>query len=169
MLSMWIGTKRLFWAKYLGLVFSDRIKTEILNVQLKQHPYYAFYVNYFYWTGALEDPCLGAVKKYWVNNVPGAMPLASFANARVKEGIHEGWCDNPTGLFINSCKSGAKGKNVVTSDVSAWFEWARRERIAFPEGVAAGIAMSQGLVYTHNGDAVELQEMMRRYPLELKE
>jgi hypothetical protein len=81
--------------------------------------------------------------------------------ARVKEGIHESWCDNPTGLFINSCRSGAKGKNVVTSDVSAWFEWAKKQRIA--------LAMSQGLVYTHDGDAVELQEMMRRYPLELKE
>jgi hypothetical protein len=99
------------------------------------------------------EPCLGVMKKYWVN-VQGAI-------ARVKEAIHEGWCDNPTGLFINSCKSGAKGKNVVTSDVSAWFEWAKKQRIA--------LAMSQGLVYTHDGDAVELQEMMRRYPLELKE
>ncbi|BAZ02915.1 hypothetical protein NIES37_69280 (plasmid) [Tolypothrix tenuis PCC 7101] len=99
------------------------------------------------------EPCLGVVKKYWVN-VPGAI-------ARVKEAIHEGWCDNPTGLFINSCKSGAKSKNVVTSDVSDWFEWARKQRIA--------LAMSGGVVYTPSGDAVEVQEMMRRFPDELKE
>ncbi|BAY34579.1 hypothetical protein NIES2107_64840 [Nostoc carneum NIES-2107] len=95
------------------------------------------------------EPCLGVVKKYWVN-VPGAI-------ARVKEGIHEGWCDNPTGLFINSCKSGAKGKNTITSDVSAWFEWARKQRIA--------LAMSSGFVYTPSGDAVEVGEMMQRFPV----
>lgn len=93
--------------------------------------------------------CLGVVKKYW-SNVQGAI-------ARVKEAIHEGWCDNPTGLFINSCKSEAKGKNTVASDVSAWFEWARKQRIA--------IAMSQGVVYTPEGDALAVQEMMQRYPL----
>ncbi|OUL34958.1 hypothetical protein BV372_12685 [Nostoc sp. T09] len=95
------------------------------------------------------EPCLGVMKKYWVN-VQGAI-------ARVKEAIHDGWCDNPTGLFINSCKSGAKGKNTVTSDVSAWFEWARQQRIA--------IAMSQGVVYTPEGQAVAVKEMMQRYPL----
>jgi len=63
-----------------------------------------------------------------------------FAIARVKEALDQGWCQNPTGLFINSCKSGAKGKNTVTTEVSRWFEWARQERIA--------IAMSGGMVYT---------------------
>ncbi|MBD2492104.1 hypothetical protein H6G77_31990 [Aulosira sp. FACHB-615] len=57
---------------------------------------------------------------------------------------------------MNSCKSGAKGKNTVTADVSAWFEWARRQRIV--------LAMSGNLVYTVNGEAVELGEMMRRFP-----
>jgi hypothetical protein len=90
----------------------------------------------------------------------------SRAIARLKEAIHHGWCNNPTGLFINSCKSRAKGKNVVTTQVSAWFEWARRERIAFPAGVAAGIAMSSGVVYTSEGNAVKVEEMMRRYQLE---
>ncbi|MEH1960007.1 MAG: hypothetical protein V7L05_09030 [Nostoc sp.] len=75
----------------------------------------------------------------------------------------------------------------MTSDVSAWFEWARKQRIAFPVrrsrsrtptgkqatrsvsvrrrvGVATGIAMSGGFVYTPLGDAVEVQEMMRRFP-----
>ena len=96
------------------------------------------------------DPCLGVVKKYWAN-VSGAL-------ARVKEALAQGWCENPTGLFINSCKSGAKGENVVTSDVSAWFEWARKQRIV--------LAMSQGFVYTPDGEAVEIGEMMRRYPLQ---
>ncbi|WP_244329316.1 ArsR family transcriptional regulator [Tolypothrix sp. PCC 7910] len=99
------------------------------------------------------EPCVGVVKKYWAN-VAGAI-------ARVKEGVQEGWCDNPTGLFINSCKSGAKGKNTVTSDVSTWFEWARKQRIV--------IAMSGSVVFTPDGDAVEIQEMMRRFPDELRE
>jgi hypothetical protein len=60
----------------------------------------------------------------------------------------EGWCDNPTGLFINSEKSGAKGKNTVTTDVSVWFEWMRKQRIV--------LAMSGGVVYTSDGEAVEL-------------
>ncbi|RCJ40088.1 hypothetical protein A6770_38280 [Nostoc minutum NIES-26] len=81
------------------------------------------------------QPCLGVVKKHWAN-VTGAI-------ARVKDAIAEGWCDNPTGLFINSCKSGAKGKNTVTTDVSDWFEWARRQRIV--------LAMSGTVVYTPDG------------------
>ncbi len=89
------------------------------------------------------------VKKYW-GNVAGAI-------ARVKEAVNEGWCQNPTGLFINSCRSGLKAKNTVNSDVSAWFEWARRERIV--------LAMSGGVVYTPEGEAVEIEEMMQRYPL----
>jgi hypothetical protein len=92
------------------------------------------------------QPCLGVVKKHW-DNV-----------ARVKDAIAEGWCDNPTGLFINSCKSGAKGKNTVTADVSAWFEWARRQRIV--------LAMSGGVVYTVDGEAVAVVEMMRRFPVQ---
>ena len=58
------------------------------------------------------DPCLGVIKKYWGN--------VAAAIARVKEAIKEDWCDNPTGLFINSCKNGEKPKNTVTSDVSIW-------------------------------------------------
>ncbi|MDJ0675245.1 MAG: hypothetical protein QNJ36_07695 [Calothrix sp. MO_167.B42] len=94
------------------------------------------------------EPCLGAIKKYW-DNVAGAI-------ARVKEGIHEGWCENPTGLFINSCRSSVKAKNTVTSDVSTWFEWARRERLV--------LAMSGGVVYTLGGEAVKIEEMIKRYP-----
>jgi len=96
------------------------------------------------------QPCLGVVKKYW-DNVAGAI-------AYVKDAVAEGWCTNPTGLFINSCKSGAKGKNTVTGDVSAWFDWARKQRIV--------LAMSGGVVYTVDGEAVELAEMMRRFPVE---
>ena len=94
------------------------------------------------------DPCLGVIKKYW-NNVNNAI-------ARVKEAIHEGWCDNPTGLFIATCKNGEKPKNSVTDDVSVWFEWARKERLV--------LAMSVGVAYTPDGDAVEIEEIMRQYP-----
>lgn len=96
------------------------------------------------------QPCLGVIKKHW-DNVSGAI-------ARVKDAMQEGWCTNPTGLFINSCKSGTKGKNTVTADVSAWFDWARRQRLV--------LAMSGGVVYTPDGEAVGLQEMMQRYPYE---
>ena len=94
------------------------------------------------------DPCLGVIKKYW--------DYVNSAIARVKEAIHEGWCDNPTGLFINSCKNGEKPKNTLTSDVSVWFEWARKERIV--------IAMSEGVVYTPEGEVVRIEEMMWRCP-----
>ncbi|MBV6622504.1 MAG: winged helix-turn-helix domain-containing protein [Rivularia sp. (in: Bacteria)] len=95
------------------------------------------------------DPCLGVIKKYWDN--------VNSAITRVKEAIKEDWCDNPTGLFIASCKNGEKPKNAVTTQVSDWFEWARKERIV--------IAMSEGLVYTPDGEVVSCEEMMRRYPL----
>ncbi|MBE9080925.1 hypothetical protein IQ278_01970 [Tolypothrix sp. LEGE 11397] len=58
---------------------------------------------------------------------------------------------------MNRCKSGAKGNNTVTSNVSTWFEWARKQRIV--------IAMFGSVVFTPDGDAVEVQEMMRRYPV----
>lgn len=97
------------------------------------------------------DPCLGAIKKYW-GNVAGAI-------ARVKEAIAEGWCDNPTGLFINSCKSGIKPKTAVTTDVSDWFTWARKQRLV--------LAMAGGKwAYLPDGSQAELEEMMRRYPMQ---
>ncbi|WP_375491165.1 hypothetical protein [uncultured Nostoc sp.] len=97
------------------------------------------------------DPCLGVIKKYW-GNVAGAI-------SRVKESLAEGWCDNPTGLFINSCKVGIKAKTAVTSDVSTWFEWARRRGIV--------LAMQGGKwAYLPDGSQAELEEMMRRYPME---
>ncbi|MEA5595891.1 hypothetical protein [Rivularia sp. UHCC 0363] len=55
-------------------------------------------------------------------------------------------------MFIG-CRE--KPKNTVTDDVSVWFEWARKERIA--------IAMSEGLVYTPDGEVMEIEEMMKRY------
>ncbi|BAZ49245.1 hypothetical protein NIES4103_18560 [Nostoc sp. NIES-4103] len=40
----------------------------------------------------------------------------------------------------------AKGKNAVTRDVSAWFNWARQERIV--------LGMSDRVVYTVDSEAV---------------
>lgn len=94
--------------------------------------------------------CLGVVKKHG-GNVWNAI-------ARVKEAVNEGWCKNPTGLFINSCKSGEKPKNTVDAGVKDWFESLRRERVV--------IAMSGGFVYTADGEAVEIGEMMLRYPVD---
>jgi len=57
------------------------------------------------------DSCIFVVKKYW-DNVQGAI-------ARVKEALQQGWCCNPTGLFINSCKKSIKPqKSQVSNDVS---------------------------------------------------
>ncbi|BAZ37568.1 hypothetical protein NIES4101_34910 [Calothrix sp. NIES-4101] len=95
------------------------------------------------------DPCLGVIKKYWEN--------VESAIARVKEAVNEGWCNNPTGLFINSCKSGEKPKNTVDADVKTWFEWARKERIV--------LAMSGGFVYTPDGKAVKISEIMQEHPI----
>jgi hypothetical protein len=95
------------------------------------------------------DPCLGVIKKYWDN--------VNSAIARVKEAMKEDWCDNPTGLFIASCKNGEKPKNAVTNEVSDWFEWARKERIV--------IAMSEGVVYTPDGEVLGVEKMMQRCPI----
>ncbi|MBH8563964.1 hypothetical protein I8748_17540 [Nostoc sp. CENA67] len=80
----------------------------------------------------------------------------SEAIARVKKALTEGWCQNPTGLFINSCKSGAKVKNIVITKSNAYKRWFRKQRIA--------LAMSLGVVYTAPGEAVAVREMMQRYP-----
>jgi hypothetical protein len=89
------------------------------------------------------------IKKHWEN--------VQDAIARVKEAVNEGWCKNPTGLFINSCKSGEKPKNTVDASVKDWFEWARKERIV--------LAMSGGLAYTPDGKAVKISEIMQKYPI----
>jgi hypothetical protein len=96
------------------------------------------------------EPCMSIIQKYW-NNVGGAI-------ARVKEAIQAGWCRNATGLFIASCKKGIKPqKGQVSNEVNEWFTWARERRIV--------LAMSSGWVYTPEGEAVKLEEMMRQYPM----
>jgi len=93
---------------------------------------------------------MSSIQKYW-NNVGGAI-------ARVKEALQQDWCCNPTGLFINSCKKGVKPeKKVVSDDVNSWFDWARSRRIV--------LVMTDGYVYTLEGEAVKLEEMMRQYPM----
>ena len=96
------------------------------------------------------DSCISVIKKYW-ENVGGAI-------ARVKEGIQQGWCSNATGLFIASCKKGAKPeKRVVENEVNRWFNWARSNRIV--------IAMTNGYAYTPEVEAVDLREMMHLHPI----
>jgi hypothetical protein len=99
-----------------------------------------------------SDSCISVIKKYW-ENVAGAI-------ARVKEALQQGWCQNPTGLFINSCKKGIKPqKSQVSNDVSEWFTWARSRRIV--------IAMTGETAYTPNGEPVSLQEMMKLHPIKV--
>ena len=73
-----------------------------------------------------------------------------------KEAVNEGWCKNPTGLFINSCKSGEKPKNTVDAGIKDWFESLRRERIV--------IAMSGSFVYTVDGEAVSFRVRLATNP-----
>ncbi len=98
------------------------------------------------------EPCLGVIKKYWGN--------VASAVARVKEAVNEGWCSNPTGLFINSCKTGEKPKNTVTSELSIWFNWARQQGIV--SAISGGVT-----VYDNDGNPHDLKEMMQRYPQRL--
>lgn len=96
------------------------------------------------------EACKRTIENFF-DNVSGAI-------ARVKEAIQQGWCKNPTGLFIASCKSGAKAmKASVSSDVNTWFNWARSQRIV--------LAMSEGWAYTPDDRAVKLEEIMQQYPI----
>lgn len=52
-----------------------------------------------------------AIRSFW-NNVPAAL-------ARVKNAIAQGWCKQPTGLFVQKLKNGALGDGeaaVVTKE-----------------------------------------------------
>jgi len=97
------------------------------------------------------ESCMAVVRKYW-GNVQGAI-------ARVKEVIQQNWCQNPTGLFIASCKKGVKPeKSQVSNEVNEWFTWARKQRIV--------IAMTNGFVYTAEGEAVKIEEIMLMNPVQ---
>ncbi|MCC5640840.1 hypothetical protein LC593_34450 [Nostoc sp. CHAB 5844] len=81
------------------------------------------------------------------------------AIAYLKEAIRT-WkgIKSPEAVFVAACKGGRKPESVqVQSAVKEWFEWARKQRIV--------IAMSGETVYTPDGEAVTVVEMMRRYPL----
>lgn len=91
------------------------------------------------------------VKRYW-ENVPGAIAYLKEA-LRTWKGIK-----SPEAVFVAACKEGRKPESAqVKSGVKEWFEWARAQRIV--------IAMSGEVVYTPDGEAVALAEMMRRYPM----
>ncbi|WP_414755240.1 hypothetical protein [Anabaena sp. CCY 9910] len=91
------------------------------------------------------------VKRYW-ENVPGAIAYLKEA-VRTWKGIK-----SPEAVFVVACKKGRKPESAqAKSEVTAWFEWARRQRIV--------IAMSGESVYTPDGEAVALAEMMRRFPV----
>ncbi|MBD2253823.1 hypothetical protein [Nostoc parmelioides] len=91
------------------------------------------------------------VKRYW-ENVPGVIAYLKEA-IRTWKGIN-----SPEAVFVAACKEGRKPESAqVKSAVKEWFEWARQKRIV--------IAMSGKVVYTADGEAVALTEMMRRFPV----
>ncbi len=58
-----------------------------------------------------------------------------------------------------ACKEGRKPEvQQAKSEAIAWFEWARKNRIV--------IAMSGEVVYTADGEAVALAEMMQQFPMQ---
>ncbi|QFS52672.1 Replication protein O [Nostoc sphaeroides CCNUC1] len=67
------------------------------------------------------------------------------------------WNKSPEAVFVAACKEGRKTESTqAKSAVEDWFKWARQRVV---------IAMSGEVVYTPDGEAVALQEMMRRYPV----
>lgn len=91
------------------------------------------------------------VRRCW-DNVPGAIAYLKEA-VRTWKGIK-----SPEAVFVAACKEGRKPEaQQAKSEAIAWFEWARKNRIV--------IAMSGEVVYTSEGEAVALTEMMRRFPM----
>jgi len=91
------------------------------------------------------------VKLYW-ENVPRVIAYLKEARWTWK-GVK-----SSEAVFVAACKEGRKPESAqAKSEVVAWFEWARKQRIV--------IAMSGEAVYTPDGEAVALQEMMRRCPV----
>ncbi|MBD6620043.1 hypothetical protein FNW02_30665 [Komarekiella sp. 'clone 1'] len=91
------------------------------------------------------------VKRCW-DNVPGVIAYLKEA-LRTWKGVK-----SPEAVFVAACKEARKPEVAqVVSDTIAWFEWARKERIV--------LAMSGGVIYTPSSEAVEMREMMRRYPI----
>ncbi|MBD2491722.1 hypothetical protein [Aulosira sp. FACHB-615] len=65
---------------------------------------------------------------------------------------------SPEAVFVAACKEGRKPESAqVQSNMKEWFEWARKNRIV--------LAMSGEVVYMPDGEAVALDEMMRRFPV----
>ncbi|MBD2491360.1 hypothetical protein [Aulosira sp. FACHB-615] len=92
------------------------------------------------------------VRRCW-ENVPGAIAYLKEA-IRTWKGIK-----SPEAVFVAACKEGRKPEaQQAKSAVKVWFEWARRQRIV--------IAMSGEIVYTPDGEAVAVAEMMRRCPVQ---
>ncbi|QLE59672.1 hypothetical protein [Nostoc sp. TCL26-01] len=108
-----------------------------------------------------EIPCTpqfrlnGAIQrtvKRYRENVPGAISYLKEA-VRTWKGIK-----SPEAVFVAACRERRKPEaQQVKSGAIAWFEWARQPRIV--------IAMSGEVVYAPDGEAVELAEMMRRFPV----
>ncbi|MCC5640431.1 hypothetical protein LC593_32305 [Nostoc sp. CHAB 5844] len=91
------------------------------------------------------------VRRCW-ENVPGAIAYLKEA-LRTWKGVK-----SPEAVFVAACKEGRKPESAqAKSEVVAWFEWARQKRIV--------IAMSGEVVYTPDGEAVALTEMMRWFPV----
>ncbi|MBD2440582.1 hypothetical protein H6G69_27975 [Nostoc sp. FACHB-110] len=91
------------------------------------------------------------VRRCWAN-VPGAIAYLKEA-IRTWKGIK-----SPEAVFVAACKEGRKPESAqVKSAAKDWFEWARKNRIV--------IAMSGEVVYTQEGQAVAVAEMMRRFPV----
>ncbi|MBD2459084.1 hypothetical protein H6G80_34175 [Nostoc sp. FACHB-87] len=91
------------------------------------------------------------VRLCW-DNVPGAIAYLKEA-LRTWKGIK-----SPEAIFVAACKEGRKPEaQQAKSSAIAWFDWARKNRIV--------IAMSGDVVYTPDGEAVALAEMMRRCPV----
>ncbi|MBD2496752.1 hypothetical protein H6G75_20775 [Nostoc sp. FACHB-280] len=101
--------------------------------------------------GLLNAEIQYTVRWCW-ENVLGAIAYLKEA-IRTWKGIK-----SPEAVFVAACKEGRKPESAqAKSEAIAWFNWARKNRIV--------IAISGDTVYTPDGEAVTLAEMMRRCPV----
>jgi hypothetical protein len=101
------------------------------------------------------DACMSAVLKHW-RNVNNAL-------ARVREALADGWCKNPEGLFISSCKNGTKPQKstAVAIGFNEWFAWARKQRIALASTTIDGVHS----VYLSSDEWMPTAKAMQMYPM----
>ncbi len=104
------------------------------------------------------ESCVSVIKKYW-DNVGGAMPAAGASpSLELRKRFSKVGVPIRQDYSLTAARRGLSlKKSQVSNEVNEWFTWARGRRIV--------LAMTDGWVYTPDGEAVRVEEMMQKYPL----